>query len=68
MTEVEKAAVPRKADVAIVLGAAVWDGGPSPGLKERLNEALLLYKQQYVPYLIVSGGLGDGKEVDEATV
>lgn len=68
ISDVEKAAVPRKADVAIVLGAAVWDEAPSPGLKERLNEALLLYKEQYVPFLIVSGGLGDGKEVDEATV
>jgi uncharacterized SAM-binding protein YcdF (DUF218 family) len=69
ISNVEQAATAaRKADVAIVLGAAVWGEDPSPGLRERLDMALWLYQQQYVPYLLVSGGLGEGAEVDEATV
>lgn len=62
------AATPRKADVAIVLGAAVWEESPSPGLRERLDRAVILYKEAYTPYLLVTGGLGDGKKIDEATV
>ncbi|MGG1657955.1 YdcF family protein [Brevibacillus sp. NRS-1366] len=61
-------AVPRHADVGIVLGAAVWGEGPSPGLRERLDQALSLYQEGYVPYLLVSGGLGEGKKVTEAAV
>ncbi|MEJ8547239.1 YdcF family protein [Brevibacillus borstelensis] len=61
-------AVPRKADVAIVLGAAVWGERPSPGLRERLDQALELYRQGYVPYLLVTGGLGEGKTSTEASV
>lgn len=34
------------ADAAIVLGAAVWDGNPSPALKARLDHALALYQQK----------------------
>jgi len=65
---VERTAKPKKADVAIVLGAAVWDNQPSPGLRERLDLALELYRNEYVPFLIVSGGLGEGKQIEEATV
>ncbi|GAA4712359.1 YdcF family protein [Brevibacillus fulvus] len=68
IAETEKTAHPRQADVGIVLGAAVWGDQPSPSLKERLDLAAELYRQGYVPYLIVSGGLGDGKQIDEATV
>lgn len=61
-------AIPRCADVGIVLGAAVWGEGPSPSLRERLDGALALYEEGYVPYLLVSGGLGEGKKVTEAAV
>ncbi|TCS95952.1 YdcF family protein [Hazenella coriacea] len=44
---------------AIVLGAALWDDEPSPALKERLNTALVLYQNQTVDILILSGGLGN---------
>jgi uncharacterized SAM-binding protein YcdF (DUF218 family) len=64
---VERTARPQKADVAIVLGAAVWGTQPSPGLRERLDLALRLYQQEYVPFILVSGGLGEGKQIDEAT-
>ncbi|MBA4494871.1 YdcF family protein [Paenactinomyces guangxiensis] len=49
--------VPRQA--AIVLGAALWDQQPSPALQERLNQALSLYKDGLVQYIVLSGGLGD---------
>lgn len=44
---------------AIVLGAALWDQQPSPALKERLNQALTLYQEGRVQYIILSGGLGN---------
>ncbi|CAM3488685.1 YdcF family protein [Brevibacillus invocatus] len=59
-------AAPRHADVGIVLGAAVWGERPSPGLRERLDYALWLYNEGYVEYLLVTGGLGEGKKVTEA--
>ncbi|NGQ94818.1 YdcF family protein [Brevibacillus sp. SYP-B805] len=65
---VERMAEPKKADVAIVLGASVWGDQPSPGLRERLDLALSLYQEGYVPFLLVSGGLGEGKKVEEAVV
>lgn len=47
----------QQAQVGIVLGASMWGAEPSPGLKERLNEALQLYRNGTVKRLIVSGGL-----------
>jgi uncharacterized SAM-binding protein YcdF (DUF218 family) len=44
---------------AIVLGAALWDQQPSPALQERLNQALKLYHDGLVQYIILSGGLGN---------
>ncbi|NGZ74472.1 YdcF family protein [Saccharibacillus alkalitolerans] len=45
------------ADVAIVLGARLWDNRPSPALKERLDAAYAGYERGDYPMLIVSGGL-----------
>ncbi|KJD41569.1 hypothetical protein QD46_00050 [Paenibacillus polymyxa] len=45
------------AQIGIVLGASMWGAEPSPGLKERLEEALRLYRNGMVQRLIVSGGL-----------
>lgn len=48
-----------KSDAAIVLGAAVWEGGrPSPSMYARVKEAVKLYHEGFVRKLIVSGGLG----------
>lgn len=56
-----------KADAAIVLGAALWDNKPSPGLQERLDHALQLYKQGTVSNLILTGGLDhNGSTLTEA--
>lgn len=46
------------ADVIIVLGAAVWPGGPSPALRARVWRGSTLFHQGRAPHLIFSGGLG----------
>ena len=58
----------RRADAAIVLGAAVWETGPSPVYQERLNQAVRLYEQGYVEKLIVTGGKLDGSTMSDAAV
>lgn len=55
-----------RADVAIVLGAAAYEGEVSPVYRERLNHAVLLYRQKYVDKIIVTGGKGAGSEVSDA--
>lgn len=57
---------PKKSDVIIVLGCAVYGKKPSPFFKERLDEALRLYKEGYGKYIIVSGGKGPGENISEA--
>lgn len=44
-------------EVGIVLGAALWNGVPSPALKERCNKAMELFRRGQVKYLLLSGGL-----------
>jgi len=60
--QVEKAGKPvpvTKADAAIILGAAVWEGGrPSPSMSARVKEGVKLYKSGLVEKIIVTGGLG----------
>ena len=48
------------ADVAIVLGAAVWDGEVSPVYRERINHAITLYEEGTVDFIILTGGFGEG--------
>lgn len=48
-----------KSDAAIILGAAVWEGGrPSPSMYARVKEGVKLYQRGLVAKLIVTGGLG----------
>ncbi len=54
-------------DCIIVLGAAVWNGKPSPAMRERLDVALELYRDGMAKKIIVSGGIGQG-EKSEAQV
>ncbi len=58
----------RKADCAIVLGAAAWHNKPSPVFKERINHAITLYKNERVPHIILTGGFGDGAPFAESEV
>ncbi|BCG59541.1 YdcF family protein [Paenibacillus sp. URB8-2] len=46
-----------KADTGIILGMAMWGDEPSPGLKERLDYGMKLYKQGVFSHFIVTGGL-----------
>ncbi|RIE04900.1 YdcF family protein [Cohnella faecalis] len=58
---------PVQADVGIVLGATLWNDKPSPGLQERLDHALTLYRQGAFKQFIVTGGLDDnGATLTEA--
>lgn len=59
-------AVPRGADVMLVLGTTVYpDGTPCERLRARLNKAVELYNADFASKVIVSGGVGE-EGVDEA--
>ena len=58
----------RKADAIVVLGAAHYDGRPSPVLKARLDHAIRLYERGLAPRLIMTGGRAPGDTVSEAEV
>ncbi len=45
-----------RADAAIVLGAAVWDGKPSPVFAARLDHAAALYREGRVRRVLLTGG------------
>ena len=61
-------AVLRTADAIIVLGAAQYNGRPSPVLKARLDYALQLYDRGFAPRLIMTGGVGFGDTLSEGEV
>src|SRR5271157_5756395 len=48
----------RAADVIVALGAAEYNGRPSPVLRARLNHALDLFRQGYAPRIMTTGGVG----------
>ena len=56
----------RPADAIVVLGAAQYDGRPSPVFEARLDHAIDLYRQGIAPYLVVTGGGRDGDRTTEA--
>jgi uncharacterized SAM-binding protein YcdF (DUF218 family) len=56
------------ADAIVVLGAAQYNGRPSPVLRARLDHALALFRQGLAPQIVVTGGIGTGDRVSEATV
>lgn len=58
----------RPVDAIVVLGAAQYNGRPSPVLRARLNHALSLYREGHAPRIIVTGGMGRGDTTSEATV
>lgn len=58
----------RDADAIVVLGAAQYDGRPSPVLKARLDHAISLYEQGLAERMIMTGGVGVGDTVSEAEV
>lgn len=56
------------ADAIVVLGAAQYDGKPSPVLRARLDHAMRVWDRRLAPLLIVTGGTGIGDTTSEAAV
>jgi uncharacterized SAM-binding protein YcdF (DUF218 family) len=56
------------ADAIVVLGAAQWDGRPSPVLRARLEHAHELWRKGHAPWLVLTGGVGQGDTTSEAIV
>ncbi len=55
-------------DAIVVLGAAQYNGRPSPVLRARLEHALSLHRDQLAPRIMVTGGVGRGDTTSEAEV
>jgi uncharacterized SAM-binding protein YcdF (DUF218 family) len=54
------------ADAIVVLGAAQYNGRPSPIFKARLDQAAYLYHEGFSPTVIVTGGKQAGDRFTEA--
>jgi uncharacterized SAM-binding protein YcdF (DUF218 family) len=54
------------ADAIVVMGAAQYDGRPSPIFAARLDHAIDLYHEGIAPILIVTGGKAEGDRTTEA--
>jgi uncharacterized SAM-binding protein YcdF (DUF218 family) len=57
----------RPAQAIVVLGAAQYDGRPSPVLKARLDQVLRLWDRRLAPVIVVTGGRAEGDRFTEAT-
>ena len=55
-----------RVDAIVVLGAAQYDGRPSPQLRARLDHALLLWRKSSAERLIVTGGKQSADRFTEA--
>jgi uncharacterized SAM-binding protein YcdF (DUF218 family) len=58
----------RKADAILVLGAAQYNGRPSPVLKARLDHAIDLFHKGLAKQMVFTGGVGAGDTLSEAEV
>src|SRR6266566_3748836 len=58
----------RPAQSIVVLGAAQYDGHPSPVLRARLDHAVMLWNRRLADIVIVTGGMGTGDTTSEAAV
>jgi uncharacterized SAM-binding protein YcdF (DUF218 family) len=54
------------ADAIVVLGAAQYNGEPSPIFKARLDQAAYLYREGFSTTVIVTGGKQEGDRFTEA--
>jgi uncharacterized SAM-binding protein YcdF (DUF218 family) len=57
---------PHPAAAIMVMGAAQYNGVPSPDLQARLNEAAILFKKGYANLIVVTGGKEKGDLHTEA--
>jgi uncharacterized SAM-binding protein YcdF (DUF218 family) len=53
------------ADAIVVLGAAQWNGRPSPVLAARLDHAVELWEEDLAGVIVVAGGKQDGDTVTQ---
>lgn len=58
----------QSADAIVVLGAAQYDGRPSPVLRARLDHGIALWRRGLAPRFVVTGGRGEGDTTSEAAV
>jgi uncharacterized SAM-binding protein YcdF (DUF218 family) len=58
----------RKVDAILVLGAAQYNGRPSPVLRHRLDYAISLYKRKLASRMVMTGGVGVGDTISEGEV
>jgi len=58
----------RPVPAIVVLGAAQYNGKPSPVLKARLDHAALLYADRVAPLIVLTGGTAEGDNTSEAEV
>jgi len=58
----------RPAESIVVLGAAQYDGHPSPVLRARLDHAVDLWNRHMAGVVILTGGKGPGDTTSEAAV
>ncbi len=63
----DEADATRPADAIVVLGAAQYDGRPSPVLAARLDHAVALWRDGVAPLIVVTGGKQPGDRFTEAT-
>ena len=57
---------PRAAGAIVVMGAAQYDGVPSPDLRARLDQAALLWHQHYSSSIMVTGSKEPGDTYTES--
>src|SRR5258708_26507913 len=58
----------RAADAIAVLGAAQYNGRPSPVFRARLDHSARLLQRGLAPVVLVTGGVGPGDTLSEAEV
>jgi uncharacterized SAM-binding protein YcdF (DUF218 family) len=57
----------RRSEAIVVLGAAQYNGRPSPVFEARLDHAAALYHDRVAPLIVVTGGKQVGDQFTEAT-
>ena len=55
-------------DAIVVLGAAQYNGRPSPVFRARMDHAAALYQRGFAPVVLVTGGVGTRDTLSESEV
>ena len=56
------------ANAIVVLGAAQWNGKPSPMFQARLDRAYVLYQNGVAPFIFITGGIGEGATFSDSYI